>query len=101
MKKIRLIPHAEGRLKRYGVNRELIVDAINNPDDVVRGKRKGEIERWIVHKLLDDGYMLRVIYKFKNEDIYVITSYISKRERYYRIEVVFVKVSYDPVDDIM
>jgi len=32
------------------------------------------------------------IYEFKNEDIYVITSYISKRERYYRIEVVFVKI---------
>jgi hypothetical protein len=84
MKKVRLIPHAEGRLKRYGVNRELVIDAINNPDEVVRGKRKGEIERWIAQKLLDDEQMLRVIYEFKNEDIYVITLYISKRERYYR-----------------
>ncbi len=41
------------------------------------------------------------IYEFKNEDIYVITSYIPKRERYYRIDVVFVKISYDPVDDLM
>jgi len=84
MKKIRLILHAEGRLKRYGVNRELIVDAINNPAEVIRGKRKGESERWIAHKLLDDEYLLRVIYEFKNEDINVITLYISKRERYYR-----------------
>jgi hypothetical protein len=84
MKKIRLIPHAEGRLKRYDINKELVVDAINNPDEVVRGKRKGEIERWIAHKLLEDGYMLRVIYEDKNEDTNVITLYISKLERYYR-----------------
>ena len=84
MKKIRLIPHAKGRLKRYGVNRELVVHIINNPDEVVRGKRKGEIERWIAHKLLDGEYILRVIYEVKNEDINVITLYISKRERYYR-----------------
>jgi len=84
MKKIRLIPHAEGRLKRYGVNRKNLIEAINNPDEVVRGKRKGELERWIAHKLLDDGYMLRVIYEVKNEDINVITLYVSKQERYYR-----------------
>jgi hypothetical protein len=40
MKKIRLILHAEARLKRYGVNRELVVDAINNPSEVIRGKTK-------------------------------------------------------------
>jgi hypothetical protein len=45
MKKIRLILHAEGRLKRYGVNRELVDDAINNPAEVIRGKRKGKSER--------------------------------------------------------
>ncbi|KAF5412970.1 MAG: hypothetical protein C5S47_00320 [Candidatus Methanogasteraceae archaeon] len=84
MKKIRLIPHAEGRLKRYGVNRKFIIQTINNPDEVVRGKWKGEIERWVAHKLLDDEYMLRVVYEIENGDINVITLYISKRKRYYR-----------------
>ena len=84
MKRVKLIPHAESRLNKYGVDRELVIGAINNPDEVVRGKRKGEIERWIAHKLVDEEYMLRVIYEAKNEDINVITIYISKQERYYR-----------------
>ena len=84
MKNIILIPHAERRLDRYSVYGELIVDAINNPDEVVRGKRKGELQRWVAHKLLNDEYMLRVIYEIENEDISVVTLYISKRKRYYR-----------------
>ena len=84
MKKIRLILHAEGRLKRYGVNRKFIIETINNPDEVVKGKRKGEIERWIAHKLLDDEYMLRVVYEIKSGGINVMTLYISKRKRYHR-----------------
>jgi len=52
MKRIKLISHAESRLKKYGVDRKLVIDAINNPDEVVRGKRKGEVERWIAQKLL-------------------------------------------------
>ena len=73
------------RVTGDGVAPQIIaVDAINNPDEVVRGKRKGEIERWIAHKLLDDGYMLRVIYEVKNKDSNVISLYISRRERYYR-----------------
>ncbi len=54
MKNIILIPHAERRLDGYSVDGELIVDAINNPDEVVRGKRKGELQRWVAHRLLND-----------------------------------------------
>ena len=82
MKKISLISHAEARLERYGINRR--IEAINNPDEVVRGKNRGELERWIAHKLIDNEYMLRAIYEVKDEGISVITLYISKRRRYYR-----------------
>ena len=54
MKKISLIPHAEARLKRYDINRRFVIEAINNPDEVVRGKNRGELERWIAHKLIDN-----------------------------------------------
>jgi hypothetical protein len=84
VKRIHIRLHAENRLERYGVDGGLVIDAINNPDEVVRGKRKGEIERWIAHKLLDDEYMLRVIYEVENEDIKVITLYTSERKRYYK-----------------
>ncbi len=84
MKKISLIPHAKARLGRYDINRRFVIEAVNNPDEVVRGKNRGELERWIAHKLLDDEYMLRVVYEVRNWDISVITLYISKRRRYYR-----------------
>jgi|GEM_PF-4895847 len=84
MKKVRLISHAKSRLERYGINRRFVIEAVANPDEVVIGKNRGELERWIAHKLLDDEYMLRVVYEVKNEDISVITLYISKRRRYYR-----------------
>ncbi len=84
MQKISLIPHAEARLERYDISRRFVIEAINNPDEVVRGKNRGELERWIAHKLLDDEYMLRVVYEVRNWDISVITLYISKRRRYYR-----------------
>jgi len=84
MNNIILIPHAERRLDRYSVDGELVVDAINNPYEVVRGKRKGKLQRWVAHKLLNDEYKLRVIYEIENEDICVVTLYISKRKRYYR-----------------
>ncbi len=84
MKKISLISHAEARLKRYDINRRFVIEAINNPDEVVRGKNRGELERWIAHKLIDNEYMLRAIYEVKDEGISVITLYISKRRRYYR-----------------
>ena len=84
MKKRSLIPHAETRLERYDISRIFVIGAINNPDEVVSGKNSGELERWIAHKLLDDEYMLRVVYEVRNWDISVITLYISKRRRYYR-----------------
>ena len=66
------------------ISRRFVIEAINNPDEVVRGKNRGELERWIAHKLLDDEYMLRVVYEVRNWDLSVITLYISKRRRYYR-----------------
>ncbi|MCK5109358.1 MAG: hypothetical protein KAR25_06680 [Methanosarcinales archaeon] len=84
MQKISLIPHAEARLESYNISRRFVIEAVNNPDEVVRGKNRGELERWIAHKLLDDEYMLRVVYEVRNWDLSVITLYISKRRRYYR-----------------
>ena len=84
MKKIRLTPHAEARSERYSINRRFVIEAVDNPDEVVRGKNRGELERWIAHKLIDDEYLLRVVYEVRNWGISVITLYISKRRGYYR-----------------
>lgn len=84
MRKISLIPHAEARLKRYDINRRFVIEAINNPEEVVRGKNRGELEKWIAHKLIDNEYMLRAIYEVKDGGISVINLHISKRRRYYR-----------------
>ena len=63
MQKISPIPHAEARLERYDISRRFVIEAVDNPDEVVRGKNRGKLERWIAHKLVDDEYMLRVVTK--------------------------------------
>ena len=75
--------HAIARLKRekvYEVNEQLLTDIVNNPDEVLKGK-KG---RLIVHKVLDDKYILRVIYETHRDEIQIVTFYRARKKRYYR-----------------
>jgi len=69
--------HAEERMARYGIPRELVIEALENPDEVVPGYRG----RLIAHKYLD-SYVLRVVFEKQDDVIIVVTAYRARKERY-------------------
>jgi hypothetical protein len=82
-KRIIVKPHAKERLKRekvYNVSEEALIEIIRKPDEIVSGKES----RLIAHKVLDEDYILRVVYEEFEYEIQIITFYRAKRKRYYR-----------------
>ncbi|MFQ6061970.1 MAG: hypothetical protein ACE5KT_01725 [Methanosarcinales archaeon] len=47
---------------------------------------KGKKKRWIAHKVLDDTYILRVIYEIhaEVEEKQIVSFYRAKKDRYYK-----------------
>ncbi len=82
-KRIIVKPHAKERLERekvYNVSEEALIEIIRKPDEIVSGKES----RLIAHKVLDEDYILRVVYEEFKHEIQIITFYRAKRKRYYR-----------------
>jgi len=75
-KPIKVSEHAKRRMAKYGLSRDVVVEALREPDQVLAGYR----ERKIAHKF-KNSYVLRVVYT--EEDVLtVITIYPARRERY-------------------
>ena len=77
--KILISKHAQARMKTYGLDREIILDAVRHPEEVL----KGYGGRSIAHKSLDH-FILRVVYERYGERIIVITVYPAEKGRYWR-----------------
>lgn len=60
------------------VDKEFIINTINNPDLIESGY-KG---RTIAQKILDGNHVLRVVYEQQKENIKVVTMYPGRRKRY-------------------
>lgn len=75
--KIIIVKHAEERMQIYDVPEDLILSAVQNPDNIVEGYRG----RKIYQKKLN-GYILRVIVEESKEIKTVITVYKARRRRY-------------------
>ncbi|NJE08907.1 DUF4258 domain-containing protein [Thermococcus sp. M39] len=74
------IPHALERMKERGISKELVVEALANPDKV----GEGYFGRKVAQKVID-GKLIRVIYEEHEDSIIVITVYItSKVDKYLR-----------------
>jgi len=71
--------HAKERIKVYNLTEKVVIEAINNPDEVVEGY-DGTV---IAHKLLNE-HLLRVVYIKEKNGFKVITAYSAKKERYYK-----------------
>jgi len=67
-------------LKKHNisVDKEFILNTINNPDLLESGY-KG---RTIAQKILDGNHVLRVVYEQQKENIKVVTMYPGRRKRY-------------------
>ena len=75
--------HARSRLDRektYTVNEQTLVKIVTKPDEVVTG----EGTRLIAHRVLDETYILRVVYEESERETRIVTFYRAKKKRYYR-----------------
>ncbi len=80
MKQITFIQHALDRLKERGINEELVIKVIENPDNIDPESQR----RRIAQKLIN-GKLLRVVYDDEDESIVVISAYrTSKVDKYLR-----------------
>ena len=75
-KPLRFSEHAKRRIRKYGLSRNLVIEALTKPDEVIKGHHR----RKIAHKF-KNNYVIRVIYE-ENDFIMVITVYPARRERY-------------------
>ncbi len=87
MKKVEIIPIAQRKAKRRGIQKEEIEDAVINPMQVVDGYGG----RKVAHKKVfkdNKEYLLRVVYEETEERCMVITAYITLQiNRYWKGEV--------------
>ena len=75
--KIIIVKHAEERMQEYDVPEDLVINAVQNPDNIIEGYRG----RKIYQKKLN-GYILRVIVEESKEIKTIITVYKARRGRY-------------------
>ena len=84
-KRIIVKVHAKERLERekvYNISEEALIQIIKRPDEIVSGKGN----RFVAHRVLDEDYILRVVYEELEHEFQIITFYRAKRKRYYRGE---------------
>ena len=82
-KRVIVRAHARNRLERekaYKVSEETLIEIVKRPDEIVSGKGS----RVMAHKVLDELYILRVVYEEFESEIHIITFYRAKKKRYYR-----------------
>ncbi len=63
------------------VTKKLVVDVVSNPEDI---DNQSDYPKLIASKLIDAKIVLRVVYRFEENDIIIITFYPAKKGRYYR-----------------
>jgi len=69
--------YAEDTINDRKISKEIIEDALKNPDEIIKG-RKG---RKIAHKIIGNK-LLRVIYEENKKAYIVVTCYYTEPRRY-------------------
>jgi len=86
MKEVEIIPIAQLKAQRRGVQKEQIEDVVINPTQVVDGYGG----RKVAHKKFlrgDKEYLLRVVYEETQDRYTVVTAYITLQiDRYWKEE---------------
>ena len=75
---IKITDHARGRMRKYGITEEMVIEALRSPDCILEGR----FGRKIAQKVLNKKYLLRVIFEATEEGTVVVTCYRAKRARY-------------------
>lgn len=84
---IEIIPIAVKKLQKRKIREELVIDAVMNPEQVVKGYGGREVAQ---KKIIIDKkqYLIRVVYERESDTITVVTAYVTSQvERYWKKEV--------------
>ncbi len=78
MKKVEIIPLAERKSKRRGIQREWIEGTLSNPSQVLDGYggRKVAQKKLLIN---DKEYLLRVVYEDTEKTYIVVTTYLTSQ----------------------
>lgn len=78
MKKVLFIPNARERLKDRGIPKELVISILEKPDSL----EERYAGRKVAQKSLN-GKLIRVIYEERDDEILIITAYITSKVKKY------------------
>ncbi len=79
--KVLFIPHALERMRERGIPKDLVIETLNSPEKVTTGY----FGRKIAQKRLN-GRLIRVVYEEEENEVVVITVYITSKLNKYRGE---------------
>lgn len=80
--KIEVIPIAQRKIKRRGIPEEWIKETILIPDQRLRGYSNRMVAQRM-YKRGDKDMLLRIIYEEKNNEVIVISSYLTSQIKRY------------------
>ncbi len=84
MAEVKLAPYALVQMQERGLTEVAVREAVENPDQVVRGKGRRQIAQKRMQEA-DREYLLRVIYEEAASEVTVVTAYkTSKVSKYWR-----------------
>jgi len=81
--KIRIIKLAKEKIKQRDIPIEWVKETLRNPEEILKGHYGRKIAQKIYRKSNKD-MLLRVIYMEEDEEVVVITSYLTSQMEKYR-----------------
>ncbi len=79
---IEIIPLAKMKMERRGIEKEMIIETLKEPDNIIEGHSGRKIAQRL-YTDLNNKKLLRVVYEEENETKLVITCYLTSQiERY-------------------
>ncbi len=85
-KQIKIIPLAKKKLSQRGVDEFMVLETVNNPEQIVEG-HGGRSVAQKKYQLNNADYLLRVVYEEDQDEIIVITGYLTSQvSRYWEVD---------------
>lgn len=83
-RKILFLNHAIGRIEKWKIKEEMLVDTLLFPDEVIIGHRV----KYIAHKIYFN-HLIRAVYEYVGGFPVLITVYFPFKKRYYKGGIVY------------
>ncbi len=85
-KQVKIIPLAKKKIAQRGVDESMVLETIYKPDQIVRG-HGGRYVAQRQYQINNTDYLLRVVYEEGDDEIVVITGYLTSQiSRYWELK---------------